>query len=131
MSKTFIITESEILNHPNYYELGEFIYSKYWESKYGDEVSKTSDENIEIHEYKKSPWICSFCNKDTSEIDGDYLSGYDHLSCKMNAEMDVEYDHCVICGKQSPYTRNTHIDRRIGYVEGLGQTCFTPLDCEK
>lgn len=43
----------------------------------------------------------------------------------------VEYDHCVICGKQSPYTKDTHIDYRIGYVEGGGQGCFQPTQCDK
>jgi hypothetical protein len=46
-------------------------------------------------------------------------------------ENDVEYDHCVICGKQSPYTRNTPIEERIGYVEGGGQSCFTSHECDK
>lgn len=45
-------------------------------------------------------------------------------------EREVEYDHCVICGRQSPYTRNTPIDERIGYVEGGGQTCFNHPECE-
>lgn len=34
------------------------------------------------------------------------------------------YDNCVICGRKSPYTVDTHIDMRIGYVEGAGQGCF-------
>ena len=41
------------------------------------------------------------------------------------------YDKCVICGKESPYTKNTHIELRIGYVEGAGQACFQPIFCEK
>jgi hypothetical protein len=44
---------------------------------------------------------------------------------------DVEYDHCVICGKQSPYTRNTPIEDRVNYVDGAGQSCFTPHKCDK
>lgn len=44
---------------------------------------------------------------------------------------DVEYDHCVICGKQAPYTRSTPIDERVGYIEGAGQSCFTPNKCDK
>ena len=44
---------------------------------------------------------------------------------------NVEYDHCVICGKQSPYTRNTPIEDRVNYVEGAGQSCFTPNECDK
>ena len=33
------------------------------------------------------------------------------------------YDNCVVCGKQTQYKTSTHIDMRIGYVEGVGQTC--------
>lgn len=34
-----------------------------------------------------------------------------------------QYDNCVICGKQTKYKTSTHIDARIGYVEGAGQLC--------
>ena len=44
---------------------------------------------------------------------------------------DTQFDNCVICGKQTPYTTQTHIDFRIGYVEGSGQGCFTPIQCNK
>ncbi len=33
------------------------------------------------------------------------------------------FDNCVICGKQTQYKTNTHIDMRSGYVEGVGQLC--------
>jgi hypothetical protein len=39
------------------------------------------------------------------------------------------YDKCVICGKESPYTEKTNIELRVGYVEGVGQTCFQPNFC--
>jgi hypothetical protein len=39
------------------------------------------------------------------------------------------YDNCVVCGKQSPYTSGTHIDYRVGYVEGGGQGCYEPEVC--
>jgi hypothetical protein len=32
-------------------------------------------------------------------------------------------DICIICGKDTQYTRSTNIDNRIGYIEGCGQTC--------
>tara|TARA_B100001113_G_scaffold300684_1_gene259520 strand:+ start:329 stop:514 length:186 start_codon:yes stop_codon:yes gene_type:complete len=35
-------------------------------------------------------------------------------------------DKCVSCNKESLYDRETHIDSRIGYIEGAGQLC---LDC--
>jgi len=44
---------------------------------------------------------------------------------------DNSYDYCVICGKQTPYTKMTHIDERIGYIECGGQTCFQPNICDK
>jgi hypothetical protein len=53
------------------------------------------------------------------------------LSENKSYEDNVEYDHCVICGKQSPYTRSTDINDRVGYVDGSGQSCFTPKECDK
>ena len=35
-------------------------------------------------------------------------------------------DRCVTCDKETLYDNETHIDFRIGYVEGVGQLC---LDC--
>jgi hypothetical protein len=90
------------------------------------------------------PFICKYCGKDTSEVDYDYLHGQDHLSCALEAEnkqyvkMEYgpgdavidrpryivdEFDHCVLCGVETAYKRNTHVNMRIGYVEGAGQLC--------
>lgn len=41
------------------------------------------------------------------------------------------YDKCLICGKESPYKYSTHIDNRLGYVEGVGQLCFSSSECGK
>lgn len=43
--------------------------------------------------------------------------------------MDNQKDKCVLCGKESPYNITTHIDLRIGYIEGGGQGCFQPKKC--
>ena len=32
-------------------------------------------------------------------------------------------DYCIICGVETPYDCKTHIDMRLGYVEGVGQLC--------
>jgi hypothetical protein len=32
-------------------------------------------------------------------------------------------DKCVLCGRETPYTRETSIDERYGYIEGSGQLC--------
>ena len=34
-----------------------------------------------------------------------------------------EKETCVSCGKETPYSRDTHIDYRNYYVEGAGQLC--------
>lgn len=35
-------------------------------------------------------------------------------------------DKCVSCKKDSLYDKETHIEFRVGYIEGAGQLC---LDC--
>ena len=32
-------------------------------------------------------------------------------------------DICVLCGVETPYDKTTHIDIRLGYIEGAGQLC--------
>jgi hypothetical protein len=32
-------------------------------------------------------------------------------------------DYCIMCGVETPYDFETHIDLRIGYIEGAGQLC--------
>jgi hypothetical protein len=82
---------------------------------------KTNMENKQL-----SMWTCKYCGKDTSNVDYDYLINYDHLACALEAENKAkanEYDHCVLCGKETVYKRSTHIDMRHGYIEGAGQLC--------
>lgn len=131
MTLKVVLTQDEILKFPNDYQLGEHVRQKMWEISKDLEYGRGNEKNNEVHGHKKNPWVCSFCGKNTDEIDGEYLVGYDHLDCKLKCEMNVEYDHCVLCGKLSPYTRNTHIDYRIGYVEGCGQGCFQPNTCDR
>jgi len=70
MGFNITLSEEDIKNHPNDYELGGFIREKY-------------------HKFSNQ-----------------------------------KFDKCVICGEQSPYKVDTHIDLRVGYVEGAGQGCF-------
>jgi hypothetical protein len=96
------VTEEEILRMPNDFDLGEFIRLKYWNlKKFMDLVS----DDAEV--------------KEVFDVEADNLIP---LCSK---------DNCVICGKESPYHRNTHIDLRIGYVEGAGQGCFQPHTCNR
>jgi len=32
-------------------------------------------------------------------------------------------DHCIVCGVETSYDSETHIDVRLGYIEGAGQLC--------
>lgn len=32
-------------------------------------------------------------------------------------------EKCVMCGTQTNYDVSTHIDMRVGYIEGVGQLC--------
>lgn len=32
-------------------------------------------------------------------------------------------DTCILCGVETPYDYDTHVDMRIGYIEGAGQLC--------
>ena len=89
-------------------------------------------------------YICQYCGKDTSNVEYDYLNGYDHLSCTLEQEQKQQYvkmeygpgdavidrppykdefDHCVLCGVETIYKRSTHVDMRHGYIEGAGQLC--------
>ena len=41
-------------------------------------------------------------------------------------KITLEKDKCVNCKRETLYSKETHIDFRLGYVEGVGQLC---LDC--
>lgn len=32
-------------------------------------------------------------------------------------------DTCILCGVETAYDETTHIDMRVGYIEGAGQLC--------
>ena len=93
---------------------------------------------------ENSLFTCQYCGKDTSEVEYDYLSGTDHLSCTLEKEQKQQYvkmeygpgdavidrqpyknpiEKCVICGEATQYRFNDHIDYRFNYVEGAGQLC--------
>lgn len=135
------ITEEEVLNTPNDYALGELVRNKYWQMRRNLEGPPVDDEhfvlNIGEDGLVKSihrPYMCSICGEDTSTVEYDYLVGFDHLGCVLKQEIKPNpdsYDKCVICGKETPYLVSTHIDHRVGYVEGGGQGCYQPNICDR
>jgi hypothetical protein len=32
-------------------------------------------------------------------------------------------DTCILCGVETAYDETTHVDMRVGYIEGFGQLC--------
>ncbi len=42
------------------------------------------------------------------------------------SKITLDKDKCVNCKCETLYDKETHIDFRLGYVEGAGQLC---LDC--
>ena len=140
MSINVNLTEKEILDTPNDAILGRLVRNKFWQAKRDQEGPQYDDEHFGVtigedglvRSINRS-FTCSICGGDTSEIDYDYLVGYDHLGCVLKEEevRPDAFDKCVICGKETPYLRSTHIDLREGYVEGGGQGCYQPNICEK
>jgi len=55
------------------------------------EVIETLDriENI-IHNQNKNKWVCCICGENTYDVDVDYLSGVDHISCLLKEEMSTK-----------------------------------------
>ena len=71
---------------------------------------------------------CQYCGKDTYDVDIDYLYGFDHLSCALEAEQKRleetdPIEKCVLCGTDTEYRYHDHVDMRVGYIEGAGQLC--------
>ena len=138
MSITVKLTEEEILNTPNDSMLGELARNKYWQERRNLEGPPFDDEHFQINISEDGsvksiikPWTCSICGVSTHDVDNEYLAGWDHLYCRIKQEMqEDEFDKCVMCGKETPYKRSTHIDMRVGYVEGGGQGCFQPNQCK-
>jgi len=73
----------------------------------------------------ETSYTCQFCGKDTSEVEYDYLSGTDHLSCALQQEQNQKnpIEKCIICGVDTQYRFRTPIDFRYNYIEGAGQLC--------
>lgn len=70
--------------------------------------------------------ICQFCGTETTELDPDYLVGYDHLYCTTMQQLSYnskQPEYCIICGEETVYTTSTPVAERSGYVEGAGQLC--------
>jgi hypothetical protein len=107
MSIKVTLTEEEILETPNDMMLGELTRNKHRQAMRDAEGPRYDDEHFGV------------------------VIGEDGLFTSLIHSKDQIYDKCVLCGKESPYLKNTHVDFRFGYVEGAGQGCFQPNQCDK
>jgi len=91
----------------------------------GIKIKITEEEILEIpNDSQLGSYIRNkyLIQKETMKRDVDVLS--------LGQIPDDEPEKCLVCGKFSPYNRSTHVDLRTGYIEGMGQGCFTPIKCE-
>lgn len=124
------VSEDEIIKNSNDFELGKLVRQKYWNLR--SEVMNNRDEHVGLVIDENgmvtrvlTPQLkeinCSICGEDISRISEEHLLGGDHLKCVLEKSNEIE--KCVVCGRDTRYTRGTHIDMRVGYVEGAGQGC--------
>jgi hypothetical protein len=89
-------------------------------------IREKSGKTTKMENKQMTMWTCQYCGKDTSNVEYDYLNGYDHLSCALEADNKAranEFEHCILCGVETSVKIGTHIDMRHGYIEGAGQLC--------
>lgn len=116
MTMKVTLTEQEILERSNDYELGEYARQKYWSQKEDSDLRDYDDEKYMVVTDENGLVVGIHLPKNTN-VNDDYTEN--------------GYDKCVMCGKVSPYKTTTSIDLRIGYVEGGGQGCFQPATCSE
>jgi hypothetical protein len=59
-------------------------------------------------------YICQFCGKDTSNVDYDYLSNYDHLSCALEAEQSIMKNRTTLITIPVELITSTPNDQELG-----------------
>ena len=73
-------------------------------------------------------WICRYCGKDTSDIDYDYLDGYDHLSCALN-NIKVK-TKLKITNPEKINSKNICLDKSIVEINYVGLNATVNADNE-
>ena len=65
-------------------------------------------------------WICRYCGKDTSDIDYDYLDGYDHLSCTLDNNNKMKITNLKISNPEKINTKNLCLDKSTISINYIG-----------
>lgn len=85
------------------------------------EVIETLDriEQILEDDYKNK-WVCCVCGKNTYEVDCEYLSGFDHLSCLVTEEMKtLKHNNVFIEIKNQLDTLKIYTKQLEEYIQKL------------
>ena len=64
-------------------------------------------------------WTCRYCGKDTSDIDYDYLDGYDHLTCALINNIKVK-TKLKITNPEKINSKNICLDKSIIEITYIG-----------
>ena len=73
-------------------------------------------------------WTCRYCGKDTSDIDYDYLDGYDHLACALN-NFKVK-TKLKITNPEKINSKNICLDKSIVEINYVGLNAAVNTDNE-
>jgi hypothetical protein len=65
-------------------------------------------------------WTCRYCGKDTSDIDYDYLDGYDHLSCALENNNKMKITNLKISNPEKINTKNLCLDKSTININYMG-----------
>ena len=60
--------------------------------------------------------------KTQNSVGADMGGSYDYP--KVNGAGESIYEMCIMCSKETTTLKSTHVDFRVGYVEGAGQLCW-------
>lgn len=74
-------------------------------------------------------WICRYCSKDTSDIDYDYLDGYDHLACALINNIKVK-TKLKITNPEKINSKNICLDKSIVEINYVGLNAAVNTDNE-
>ena len=74
-------------------------------------------------------WTCRYCGKDTSDIDYDYLDGYDHLACALINNSKVK-TKLKITNPEKINSKNICLDKSIVEINYVGLNAAVNTDNE-
>ena len=65
-------------------------------------------------------WTCRYCGLDTSDIDYDYLDGYNHLSCTLDNNNKMKITNLKISTPEKINTKNLCLDKSTISINYIG-----------